>query len=49
MCFHSEHNLLMYFRSVFFLKRLEEIQKNDSSFDDEKSEFSDDNLSNIEN
>ena len=49
MCFHSKHNLLMYLRSVFFLKRFEKIQKNDFSFENEKSDSSNDNLSNIEN
>ena len=47
MCFHSDHNLLMYSRSVFSLKRFE-MKKNDSSSDEEKSEFFDDNLSNVD-
>ena len=32
MCFHFDHNLLMYSRLVFLLKRFE-MKKNDSSSD----------------
>ena len=47
MCFLSDHNSLMYFRSVFFLKRFE-MKKNDLSSNEKKSEFFDDNLSNVD-
>ena len=47
MCFHSDYNLLMYFRSVFFLKRFE-MKKNDSSSNKKKFKFFDDNLSNVD-
>ena len=47
MCLYFDHNLLMYFRSIFLLKKFE-MKKNDSSLNEKKFKFFDDNLSNVD-
>ena len=48
MCFHSDHNLLMYPRSIFPSERFKEVVEDDSSSDEEESESSGDNLSDVD-
>ena len=46
MCFHSNHNLLMYSRSIFLSKKFKKMI-DDSSSDEKEFESSEDNLSDI--
>ena len=47
MCFHSNHNLFMYSRSIFLSKKFKKMIENDSSSDEKKFEFSENNLSDV--
>ena len=48
MCFHSNHNLLMYSRSIFLSERFKKMIDDDSSSDEKEFESSENNLSDID-